>query len=194
VARHVRPGIDPEKAAETSRRLASLAGSALTGKAFLASFGFAAGDLLFDLLSLDLVSFLAISAQLRAAGRRLVGGEHRQPHPGDPRRAGRSRGHAGGHHARFSAPRATVVLAVLGYRIVNYWLPLPPGAIAYLRFRPRRVPRAKGKAKDSLRRRRLADHIPGINFCRTRCDSPECENVFAEHGWAAYPTLTPIVR
>jgi uncharacterized protein (TIRG00374 family) len=62
VARHVRPGIDPEKAAETSRRLASLARSALTGRAFLASFGFAAGDLLFDLLSLDLV-FLALRYQ-----------------------------------------------------------------------------------------------------------------------------------
>ena len=36
VARHVRPGIDPEKVAETSRRLASLARSALTGRAFLA--------------------------------------------------------------------------------------------------------------------------------------------------------------
>jgi len=37
-------------------------GSALTGRAFLASFGFAAGDLLFDLLSLDLV-FLALRYQ-----------------------------------------------------------------------------------------------------------------------------------
>jgi uncharacterized membrane protein YbhN (UPF0104 family) len=30
------------------------------------------------------------------------------------------------------------VLAVLGYRIVNYWLPLIPGSIAYLRLRLRR--------------------------------------------------------
>jgi hypothetical protein len=35
----------------------------------------------------------------------------------------------------FGAPRPTAVLAVLGYRIVNYWLPLMPGAIAYLRLR-----------------------------------------------------------
>jgi len=27
------------------------------------------------------------------------------------------------------------VLAVVGYRIVNYWLPLLPGAVAYLRLR-----------------------------------------------------------
>jgi hypothetical protein len=29
----------------------------------------------------------------------------------------------------FGAPRPTRVLAVLGYRIVNYWLPLFPGAV-----------------------------------------------------------------
>src|SRR5580704_16840970 len=37
----------------------------------------------------------------------------------------------------FGAPRATAVLAVLGYRIVNFWLPLLPGAVAYLRLRLR---------------------------------------------------------
>src|SRR6266700_2376835 len=52
VARHFR----------TSKRLASLARSALTGRAFLASFGFASADLLFDLLSLDLM-FLAVRYQ-----------------------------------------------------------------------------------------------------------------------------------
>ena len=41
VARHVRPGIDPAKVGQSSTRLASLARSALTGRAFLASFGFA---------------------------------------------------------------------------------------------------------------------------------------------------------
>jgi hypothetical protein len=37
--------------------------------------------------------------------------------------------------AGFGAPRATAVIAVLGYRVVNYWLPLLPGAVAYLRLR-----------------------------------------------------------
>ena len=37
--------------------------------------------------------------------------------------------------AGFGAPRATAVLAVLGHRVVNYWLPLLPGALAYLRLR-----------------------------------------------------------
>ena len=57
-ARHVRPGIDPDETARTSRRLASLTRSALSWRAFGASFGFASDDLLFDLLSLDLM-FLA---------------------------------------------------------------------------------------------------------------------------------------
>jgi uncharacterized protein (TIRG00374 family) len=35
----------------------------------------------------------------------------------------------------FGAPRATAVLAVLGYRLVSYWLPLLPGALAYLHLR-----------------------------------------------------------
>ena len=66
VARHVRPSIDPDQVAASSSRLASLARSALTGRAFLASFGFASGDLLFDLLSLDLM-FLAFRYQPASA-------------------------------------------------------------------------------------------------------------------------------
>jgi uncharacterized protein (TIRG00374 family) len=38
----------------------------------------------------------------------------------------------------FGSPRAVAVLAVLGYRVVNYWLPLLPGAVAYLRLRLKR--------------------------------------------------------
>ena len=37
--------------------------------------------------------------------------------------------------------RATAVLAVLGYRLVSYWLPLPAGAVAYLRIKPKGSPR-----------------------------------------------------
>jgi len=35
----------------------------------------------------------------------------------------------------FGAPRSTAVVAVLGYRLVNFWLPLPVGVVAYLRAR-----------------------------------------------------------
>jgi uncharacterized protein (TIRG00374 family) len=61
-ARHVRRSIDPDKVAQTSGRLVRLARSALTGRAFAESYGFASADLLFDLLSLDLM-FLAFRYQ-----------------------------------------------------------------------------------------------------------------------------------
>jgi uncharacterized membrane protein YbhN (UPF0104 family) len=48
----------------------------------------------------------------------------------------------------FGAPRPNAVLAVLGYRIVNYWLPLVPGAAAYLRLRL--SPKRAGEAKPSM--------------------------------------------
>ena len=145
VAKHVRPSIDPDKAAETSRRLASLARSALTGRAFLASFGFAAGDLLFDLLSLDLV-FLALRYQPGfgplAVAYALANIASAIPlTPG----LGVIEVTLVAITVGFGAPRPTAVLAVLGYRIVNYWLPLLPGAVAYLRLRLR--PGAHGKRK-----------------------------------------------
>jgi hypothetical protein len=148
VARHVRPGIDPEKAAETSRRLASLARSALTGRAFLASFGFAAGDLLFDLLSLDLV-FLALRYQ-PAFGPLAVAyaaANIASAIPVTPGGLGVIEVTLVAVTVGFGAPRATAVLAVLGYRIVNYWLPLLPGAIAYLRLRLRPGDDGKRKGK-----------------------------------------------
>ena len=37
--------------------------------------------------------------------------------------------------------RATAVLAVLGYRLVGYWLPLPAGAVACLRIKSKGSPR-----------------------------------------------------
>jgi hypothetical protein len=102
VARHVRSSIDPEKAARTSKRLASLARSALTGRAFVDSFGFVSADLLFDLLSLDLMFCCCpVPARFRAAGGRLRCGEHGQRPPHHARRAGRGSGHAGGDHRRF---------------------------------------------------------------------------------------------
>ena len=58
VARHLRPGIDPDQVGETTSRLASLARSALTGRACAASSAYASADL----LSLDLV-FLALRYQ-----------------------------------------------------------------------------------------------------------------------------------
>ena len=32
----------------------------------------------------------------------------------------------------FSTPRAVAMLGVVGYRLVNFWLPIPLGGLAYL--------------------------------------------------------------
>jgi uncharacterized membrane protein YbhN (UPF0104 family) len=126
VARHFRPSIDPEQAAQTSSRLASLGRSALPGRAFLASFGFAAGDLVFDLLTLDLV-FLALRYQpgFGPLAIAYAAANIASAIPVTPGGLGVIEVTMVAITVSFGAPRATAVLAVLGYRIVNYWLPLP---------------------------------------------------------------------
>ncbi len=37
--------------------------------------------------------------------------------------------------AGFGVPRGTAILGVLGYRLVNFWLPIPVGGVAYLSLR-----------------------------------------------------------
>ena len=148
VARRVRPSIDPAQVGQTSARLAELARSALTGRALLTSCGFATGDLLFDLLSLDLV-FLALRYQpgfgpLAVA---YAAANIASAIPLTPGGLGVVEVTLVAITVGFGAPRATAVLAVLGYRIVNYWLPLLPGAVAYLRLRLSL--KAAGKAKPS---------------------------------------------
>src|SRR6266699_1575373 len=149
LARHVRSSIDPEKVAQTSKRLVSLARSALTGRAFLESYGFATADLLLDLLSLDLM-FLAFRYQpgfgpLAVA---YAAANIASAIPITPGGLGVIEVTLVAITVGFGAPRATAVLAVLGYRVVNYWLPLLPGAVAYLRLRL--GPNAAGKAKPSI--------------------------------------------
>ena len=148
-ARHVRSSIDPEKVAQTSGRLVSLARSALTGRAFLESYGFAMADLLFDLLSLDLM-FLAFRYQpgfgpLAVA---YAAANIASAVPLTPGGLGVIEVTMVAITVGFGAPRATAVIAVLGYRVVNYWLPLLPGAVAYLRLRL--SPNEFGKAKPSI--------------------------------------------
>jgi uncharacterized protein (TIRG00374 family) len=148
-ARHVRSSIDPEKVAQTSGRLVSLARSALTGRAFLESYGFAMADLLFDLLSLDLM-FLAFRYQpgfgpLAVA---YAAANIASAIPLTPGGLGVIEVTMVAITVGFGAPRATAVIAVLGYRVVNYWLPLLPGAVAYLRLRL--SPNEFGKAKPSI--------------------------------------------
>jgi uncharacterized protein (TIRG00374 family) len=136
LARHVRSSIDPDEVGRTSRRLASLMRSALTGRAFAESFGFASADLLFDLLSLDLM-FLAFRYQpgfgpLAVA---YAAANIASAIPITPGGLGVIEVTLVAVTVGFGAPRPTAVLAVLGYRVINYWLPLLPGSAAYLRLR-----------------------------------------------------------
>src|SRR3984885_9771981 len=150
VARHVRPGIDPEKVAETSSQLAAQARSALAGRAFVASFGLAPGDLFFDLLSLDLV-FVALRYQpgLGPLAVAYAVANIASAIPVTPGGLGVIEVTLVAITVGFGAPRATAVLAVLGYRIVNFWLPLIPGAIAYIRLRLRPGPGQCARSREA---------------------------------------------
>jgi len=136
LARRIRPGIDPEKVAQTSRQLATHARSALTGRAFAESFGFASADLLFDLASLDLM-FLAVRYQpgFGPLAIAYTVANIASALPITPGGLGVVEVTLVAITVGFGAPRPTTVLAVVGYRIVNYWLPLIPGTIAYIRLR-----------------------------------------------------------
>ena len=45
----------------------------------------------------------------------------------------------------FGVPSAMAVAVVLIYRIINFWLPIPPGFMAYAVVRPGRRPVAEGE-------------------------------------------------
>ena len=82
-------------------------------------------------------AFLAAAIVAQAVSLGSYAQLYRRVLAADPRRAGRIEVTLVAITVGFGAPRSTAVLAVLGYRIVNYWLPLIPGAIAYLRLRLR---------------------------------------------------------
>lgn len=47
----------------------------------------------------------------------------------------------------FGVPSAVAVAAVLVYRIINFWLPIPPGFVAYAIVRPGRRPVMEGEVE-----------------------------------------------
>ena len=50
----------------------------------------------------------------------------------------------------FHVPKAIAILGVLSYRLVNFWLPIPGGGIAYLSLRFAREDNARSEASDEL--------------------------------------------
>jgi len=132
----VRPSISVDKVAQSSKRAATLAEAALSPRSFFESFGFAVADLVADLASLGFF-FLALgyrpgvgSLVVAYAAANVISAI-----PVTPGGLGVIEVTLVAVTVGFGAPRAIAVLAVLGYRIVNYWLPLLPGAVAYLRIR-----------------------------------------------------------
>jgi uncharacterized protein (TIRG00374 family) len=128
----------PDQAGSSWAQMASLARSALTGRAFAISFGWAAADLLLDLLSLELM-FAALGYQpgfgpLAVA---YAAANIASVIPVTPAGLGVIEVTLVAITVGFGAPRATAVLAVIGYRLVNYWLPLPFGLLAYVQLRLR---------------------------------------------------------
>jgi uncharacterized protein (TIRG00374 family) len=136
LARRFRPTVDQDAIGRAFRRLVTLTRSALTGRALWGSLGLAAGDLLFDLLSLDLM-FVAFRYQpgfgpLTVA---YAAANVASALPLTPGGLGVIEVTLVAVTVGFGAPRAIAVVATLAYRLVNYWLPLPAGAAAYARLR-----------------------------------------------------------
>jgi len=52
-------------------------------------------------------------------------------------------------YVSFGVPSATAVAVVLVYRLINFWLPIPPGFIAYLVVKPGRQPIADGEVEQA---------------------------------------------
>ena len=59
----------------------------------------------------------------------------------------------------FGLPSSTVFVAVLTYRVIAFWLPIPPGIVAYLQLR-RTV--ARWRAEEDRRR----DGVPPAKLTR----------------------------
>ena len=132
----VRRRTDPGHIAQQVDKAVSAARNALTGRRLLASFGYATMDLLFDMASL--------ACFLTAAGYRPSLGELAVAYgaaniasaiPVTPAGLGVIEVTLIATLVGFGAARSTATVAVLAYRLINYWLPLPFGGLAYLRVR-----------------------------------------------------------
>jgi uncharacterized protein (TIRG00374 family) len=138
VTRRFRRSVDPEKVGAATAHLAALARTALSGRAFGVSLGFAAANLLFDLLSLDLM-FLALGWQpgVGPVTVAYAAANIASAIPITPGGLGVIEVTLVAITVGFGTPKPIAILAVLGYRIIDFWLPLLPGAVAYLRLRLR---------------------------------------------------------
>jgi uncharacterized protein (TIRG00374 family) len=132
----VRHRIDPDALARTAQELADEARAALTGRRFFIAMGLALANWLLDVSVLYLF-FLALGHH-QHFGALLVAyavANMAAAIPITPSGLGFVEATLIGVSVAFGAPRQIAVVAVLGYRLVNFWLPLPVGLVAYIQSR-----------------------------------------------------------
>jgi uncharacterized protein (TIRG00374 family) len=142
VAHRVRGRIDPEAVAERARELSRQARRVLARRVLVEAFALAALNWLADIFVLYLF-FLAVGHH-QHFGALMVAYSIANviaAIPITPGGLGVIEASLVALSIPFGAPRAIAVVAVIGYRLVNFWLPLPFGLAAYvdLRARPRRA-------------------------------------------------------
>ncbi len=131
-----RKSIDPDGLARTAGELADEARAALSGRRFLIAMALALGNWLLDIGVLYLF-FLALGHH-QHFGALLVAyavANMAAAIPITPAGLGFVEATLIGVSVAFGAPRQIAVVAVLGYRLVNFWLPLPVGLAAYIHSR-----------------------------------------------------------
>jgi uncharacterized protein (TIRG00374 family) len=84
----------------------------------------------------------------------------------------------------FGVPSATAVAVVLVYRLINFWLPIIPGLIAYVIVRPGRTPVAEGEIEQA------AEEVcatPPVDMPAESCAAPDqgWENAAGSNGGGA---------
>jgi len=130
--------IDPDALARHAEELADQARAALAGRRFFIAMGLALGNWLLDIAVLYLF-FLALGHH-QHFGALLVAyavANMAAAIPITPAGLGFVEATLIAVSVGFGAPRQVAVVAVLGYRLVNFWLPLPVGLAAYIRSRVR---------------------------------------------------------
>ncbi|MGZ4211053.1 MAG: lysylphosphatidylglycerol synthase transmembrane domain-containing protein [Actinomycetota bacterium] len=128
--------IDPDALATAAGELAAEARAALTGRRFLMAVGLALANWLLDILVLYWF-FLAVGHH-QHFGALLVAyalANIAAAIPLTPAGLGFVEATLIAVSVAFGAPRHIAVVAVLGYRLVNFWLPLPVGLAAYIHSR-----------------------------------------------------------
>jgi len=128
--------IDPEAVATTAGELVAEARAALTGRRFATAMGLSLANWLLDILVLYWF-FLAVGHHQKF-GALLVAyavANIAAAIPLTPAGLGFVEATLIAVSVLFGAPRHIAVVAVLGYRLVNFWLPLPVGLFAYIHSR-----------------------------------------------------------